>query len=136
MNRLAKSTLRWLAMGSGVAAGAYGAYVATTWYRYGRPRLPRSEEADALLDRFMPEYEVVERHHMRIAAPAEITLATAGDIDPDESAVIRAIFKARELILRSEPGKRLAPGGLLAQTKALGWAALAEVPGREIVMGA
>jgi hypothetical protein len=28
------------------------------------------------------------------------------------------------------------PGGLLAQTKALGWGVLAEVPGREIIMGA
>ena len=33
------------------------------------------EDADAFLDRFMPEYDVVERHHINVAAPADVTFA-------------------------------------------------------------
>ena len=42
---------------------------------------PLSEETDALLDEFMPEYEVAERHHVRVAAPADITLSAAMETD-------------------------------------------------------
>jgi len=84
----------------------------------------------------MPAYEVVERHKVRVAAPAEITFSAACDMDLQDSAIIRGIFKARELILGSKPDDTVRPQGLLAQTKALGWGVLAEVPGREIVMGA
>jgi len=52
------------------------------------------------------------------------------------SPLVRAIFKGREILLRARPEARSLPRGLLAQTKGLGWATLAEVPGREIVMGA
>ena len=57
-------------------------------------------------------------------------------LDLQDSAVIRGIFKARELILGSQPDDTIRPRGLLAQTKALGWGVLAEAPGHEIVMGA
>ena len=50
--------------------------------------------------------------------------------------VVRSIFKARELILGSEPDAGTHPRGLLELMKAIGWGVLAEVPGREIVMGA
>jgi hypothetical protein len=56
-------------------------------------------------------------------------------MDLRQAAIVRGIFKARELILGSEREKT-APRGLLAQTKALGWDVLAEIPGREIVVGA
>jgi len=128
---------RGLAAGIGLAAVSYAAYVAVTWRRYGHPRRPSGpEEHDSLLDKFMPAYEVVERHRLRIAAPADITLSTAFDMDLQQSAVIRGIFRARELILRTPPDPTLQPSGLVAQTIALGWGVLAEVPGREIVMGA
>ena len=66
-----ESAGRWLAAGVGLAAASYAAYVATTWYRYGQvKRAGGSEEDDELLDRFMPAYEVVERHHVRVDAPA------------------------------------------------------------------
>jgi hypothetical protein len=92
-------------------------------------------EADSLLDQFMPTYEVVERHRVRVAAPAEITFAAACDMDFQDSAVIRGIFKARELILRSKPDGTPRPRGMVALTKSFGWGVLVEVPGREIVMG-
>lgn len=126
-----------LAAGIGLTAASYAAYVAVTWSRYGRVKRPsKPEDYDTLLDRFMPSYEVVERHKVRIAAPAEITLAAARDMDLQDSAIIRGVFRARELLLGSRPDEIAPPRGLLAQTKALGWRVLAEVPDREIVMGA
>ena len=131
-----RSSPRWVAAGVGLAAGAYAAYVGVTWLRYGHVPLPSSEEHDALLDRFMPVCEVMERHRVRVAAPAAVTLAAAREIDLFELPVVRAVFKARELILRAAPGNRPRPRGLLAQMQSLGWVILAESPGQEIVAGA
>jgi hypothetical protein len=129
------NTLRWFAGALGVAAGGYAGLVARGWHAYGRPRLPVPEEADPLLDRFMPEYEVAERHHIDVGAPAGITLAAAVDADMQSSLVARAIFGARQFLLQSHEAERR-PQGLLAETTALGWVILAEIPGREIVLGA
>ncbi len=115
---------------------AYAAYVGITWLRYGHPALPASaEDMDPLLDRFMPTYEVAERHHVRVAAPAEITLAAAFEVNLQESTIIRGIFNTRQLILRAKPEEWHGPNGFVAQAKAWGWGVLAEVPGREIVFG-
>ena len=50
--------------------------------------------------------------------------------------VLQTIFKAREVLLGGEPDTAARPRGLLALTKSIGWGVLAEVPGREVVMGA
>jgi hypothetical protein len=132
-----RSAARWLGFGAGVAAAIYGTYVGATWLQYGRRKRAASrKEADLLLDRFMPEYEVTERHHVKVSAPADITFSTACAMDLQDSAMIRAIFKARELLLCAQPQPGTPPRGLLAQTKAMGWTVLAQIPGREIVMGA
>jgi hypothetical protein len=125
-----------LTAGIGVALGAYGAYVMWTWARYGR--LPHDDRAerDALLDRFMPTYEVVERHHIGVRAPAAVTLAAAREQNLFELPLVRAIFRARGLVLRATPDSRPRPRGLLAPVEALGWGVLAEIPEREIVLGA
>ena len=106
-----------------------------TWLRYGHVRSAVGHDADPLLDRFMPTFEVAERHAAYVRAPADITFAVACEVDLQRSRLIRAIFKGRELALRSHPGDPSDPRGLVAMTKALGWGVLAEVPGREIVMG-
>src|SRR5687768_15535027 len=129
-------SLRWSAAGAGVVAAAYGAYAGVTWWRFGNPAQPRPEERDELLDRFMPAYDVVERHHIQVAAPAAITLAVAQEMNLSDVAVVRAVFKGRELILGAAPGDRPQPRGLLAEAQSLGWVLLTETPGREIVMGA
>jgi hypothetical protein len=115
---------------------AYAGYVGITWYRYGQVPTPGIAEQDPLLDRFMPHYEVVERHHMRMAAPAAIALATAKETHLQESKVVRAIIRAREVILGAAADERPRPYGLLAEMQSLGWGVLADVPGREVVMGA
>jgi hypothetical protein len=130
------SSLRWSAVGVGLGATAYAAYVGVTWLRYGHPAAPTADEHDELLDRFMPEYDVVDRHRINVAAPAAVTLAAARDADLYDNLLLRAVFKGRELILRAGPDNRSRPRGLLADVQSLGWAILAETAGREIVVGA
>lgn len=130
-----RSGLRWLTAGAGLAAAVYGAYVGTAWSRYGRARRPAADAVDPLLDRFMPEYEVVERHHVRVAAPPGITLAAASEMNLLESRMVGAIFRGRALILGGRPDDSTRPHGLLALVQSLGWTVLLEVPDHEVVLG-
>jgi hypothetical protein len=131
-----RTSLRWSVAGVGLAAAGYAAYVGVTWARYGHVATPNPDEHDELLDRFMPAYEVVERHHIRVAAPAAVTLAVAQDTNLFDLPVVRAVFKGREVILGAAPNQRPRARGLLAEVQSLGWVILAETPGQEIVVGA
>jgi hypothetical protein len=131
-----RASAKWLAAGVGVAGAAYGAYVGLTWYRYGEAARSGPEEQDPLLDRFMPSYDVAERHHVRVAAPSAVTLAAAREVKLQGSPLVRAIIKAREVILGATPDDRPHQSGLLAEVQSLGWGVLAEVPDREVVVGA
>jgi hypothetical protein len=126
----------WLAGGLTLATVAYAMVVGTTWYRYGHITEAGDDELDPLLDQFMPEYEAVERHHVRVTAPAAITFAAAVDTDLQQSRIIGAIIKARELMLGAVPASVAHPRGLLAETLSLGWGVLAERAGLEVVVGA
>jgi hypothetical protein len=44
----------------------YGGLVAIAWLRYGHAAPPPADAADALLDRFMPAYDIVERHRVPV----------------------------------------------------------------------
>jgi hypothetical protein len=131
-----RTRVKWAVGVLGLAAGAYASYVGVTWLRYGEPAPSRPEDVDPLLDRFIPVYDIAERHHTHVAAPAQITFAAACDQALMALPVVRAIFKARELILGAEPDMAAHPRGLLAFMKSIGWGVLAEVPGQEVVMGA
>ncbi len=133
LKREAKMILRLMAAAASAGAACYASWIAVTWLRFGRRKQPSD---DPLLDRFIPVYEVSERHAIRVAAPAEITFQAAAASDMSDSAIIRAILRARELFFGTDTGGKPLPRGLLAQSKALGWGVLAEIPGREIVMGA
>jgi len=88
------STARWLAAGAALAAAGYASWAAYSWLTYGHPRRPApGDDRDSLLDRFMPYYDVAERHRVNVDAAAAVTFEAARGV-------------------------------------------LAEVPGREIVMGA
>lgn len=128
--------LRCLAAGAGLATALYATRAGLTWLQYGHPPGPDTSEVDRLLDEFIPAYEVVERHQVRVAAPAAIALAAACDMDLAQSPIIRAIFKTRELVLGAKPDEVRSPRTLLAWAKELGWAVLAEIPDREVVLGA
>jgi hypothetical protein len=132
----AKTAAVTLASITGLAAASYAALVAAAWVHYGRAPAAPPDAVDAWLDRFMPHYEIVERHHVRVSAPAHVTFGALMDMDLEDSSVIRAIFKGRELLLGAEDGTKPHARGLVAVTKELGWAVLRETAGHEIVMGA
>jgi hypothetical protein len=131
-----RSAARWLAGGLGLPAASYCACVGVAWLRYGHPAQSIGEDTDPVLDTFIPVYEVVERHHVHVAAPAEITLAAATEMDIQQSAIIRAIFKGREWIMGSRAARDQIPRAFLSQMLAIGWGVLSEIQAREIVMGA
>jgi hypothetical protein len=131
--------LKAIVGGLSLLAVPYAAYVATTWYRYGRtPARTRvlGDRGDGIIESFMPSYEVAERHEVRVNAPAELTLAAGRDMDVYRSPVVNAIFAIRTLPSRLHGAPPRAPAPLLKETLALGWRILAEVPDRAIVVGA
>ena len=126
----------WAAGAAGVAVGGYAALVCAAWMRFGRPARPKPDEVDPWLDRFMPNYDVAERHHAHMHAPAEVVLESAKTARLQDSPLVRAIIRAREIVLGTRPQKRAEAEGLLHETLALGWGLLADVPGSEVVVGA
>jgi hypothetical protein len=122
------------ALGTGVAS--YGAYAAVTWVRYGHVD-PARHPRDQLLDRFLPHPEVDEYHSLKVRAPAAITFAAGKQMDFQASAPIRGIFLLRSVptLLRGKPFRPQGSRGILDETLRLGFGVLAEVPGREIVIG-
>ena len=126
----------WRVVGGGVGAAALVGvgYVATQWLRYGHVRKRRGPPT--LLDRFMPECEVLEQHQTRVAAPADVTYAAAREMSLSGSALVRAIFRGRELLMHASPTEERSPQSLIDEVLSLGWGVLAQDSGREIVLGA
>ena len=126
---------KWSAAGVGAGVAAYATYAGVKWLQYGHVG-PSQEDGEQLLDEFMPTYDVLDRHHTHVEAPAEATFAAACEIELQASPLIRAIFKGRELLLGTKPDDIEPPRGLVALTESLGCGVLAEIPGREVVIGA
>jgi hypothetical protein len=131
-----KSAATGLAAGAAIAAAGYAALVVLNRARYGDATVSGTAGKDSLLDRFIPEPEVVEHHEIAIHAPADVVMATAKELELLKSPIIRAIIRARELALGGEPDARPHPTKLLEQMQSIGWVVLAEHYGRELVMGA
>ena len=131
-----RRALRLGVAGAVVAAGTYTGWAAASWRRYGHPAAPAAADRDELLDRFMPIYDVVERHRIGVRAPADVTFSAAREQDLLGVPAIRAIFKTRALVLGGAADQRPQPRALLAQMQSLGWGVLAERPSREVVVGA
>jgi len=138
-SRLAKvtqSAARGLVYAAALSVAAYAARAGLTWFRYGKPKACAWCERDELLDCFMPLYDVEERHHIRVGAPAAATFAAACMANLDGSWLVNAIFKTREVILGGTPAANPLPDGLLPRMEAIGWRVLLERPGCELVLGA
>jgi hypothetical protein len=134
--RIACAAAKWSAFVAGLASVSYATYAGVTWFRYGKRQQAKGEDIDPLLDRFMRDYDVVDRHRAYVAAPADITLAAAAEMDFESNAIIRGVFKTREWLLRAKPDRTVRPRGFMEEMKSLGWAVLSELPGREVVAGA
>ena len=127
---------RSAAIGFGVASAGYAAMVAWNRMRYGKVTPSRQTCGSSLLDRFIPDPEVIEHHQIAIDAPAEVVLSAATQMRLLDSPSIRAIFRMRELAMGGEPDRRPHPEPLLEQMRSIGWVVLAERAGREVVLGA
>ncbi len=127
---------RTLAIGFGAASAGYAAMVAWNRVRYGKVSPSRQPCGSSLLDRFIPDPEVIEHHHIAVGAPADVVISTAAHMRLLDSPSIRAIFTLRELAMGGEPDPRPHPEPLLEQMQSIGWVVLAERTGRELVPGA
>ena len=128
-----------LAAGAGLAALGYAALAGSAYTRFGHAtRTREKDEEDPALDRFMALYDVVERHHIHVAAPAAVTFGVARDIDLSGSCVVRGMFRGRELMFGSTPAPTgvAEPPGIVATALRLGWGVLRDEAGHEIVLGA
>ena len=121
-----------LLTGALVGVASYACYVGSTWLLYGRRK---AKLTDPLLDIFMPDYEVHERHTIHVHAPMRPLWQAVLGTNIEAPVIVRAIIRARETLLgASHPPANSKP--LLEQMYGLGWVLLAEIPGQEIVMGA
>lgn len=129
-------TLVWLGMALATAGVGYLALAAVAWWRFGARPTADAHGHDVVLDRFVPAFDVVERHHVHIAAPPDVTLAAAREQDLLNVPLVRVIIRAREIAMGARPDIAEQPHGLLAATLAIGWGVLADVPDREVEVGA
>jgi hypothetical protein len=129
--------LRYAAAAAGAGLAACAGYVAVAWARYGHVD-PRRHPRDELLDRFMPQPQVDEYHRLKVRAPAAVTFAAAKQMDIQASPAVKGIFWLRAIpsLLQGEPFRPQGSRGIVAETLDQGWGVLAEVPDREIVIGA
>src|SRR6185295_8336178 len=120
--------------GAAAAAGlGWAGYAALAWSRDGRPGAhPKTESP---LDSFMPAFEVGELRETRVAAPADVTYASALALDLERLPLVRAIFRGRELLMGAAPARQ-PEQRFLREILAVGWGVLAEEPGRAMVFGA
>jgi hypothetical protein len=87
------------------------------------------------LNTFLPDPDIRKRHSVLVRAPAELVFETARGFDMTSVPLIRAIFQMRAQMLGARTGSAsttLTSADLLQ----LGWATLAEQPGRLFIAGA
>ena len=88
-----------------------------------------------LIDRFLPEYDVVEHHEVDVDAPANRAYEAVKDLDLARSPVVLALLFARgvpHLFTGAvKPKRRLTLDDIVAS----GFVLLGEEPGRELVLG-
>jgi hypothetical protein len=134
--RFLKATGTGLAATAAIASAGYAALVVLNRSRYGNAKGFADAPKDSLLDCFIANAEVAEHHQIDIAAPADVVMATAKELELLKSPIIRAIIRARELALGGQPDTRPHPTALVEQMQSIGWVVLDERPGREIALGA
>ena len=90
----------------------------------------------AVLDRFIPRFDVRERHEVTIKAPASLVLEVARSFDMQSIPLVRLIFWLRGKLLGARVAAVRHASGLVPDMLRLGWKCLAEVSGRYFVAGA
>jgi hypothetical protein len=129
MKTKVRNTAVWIA---GVIALAEIGYFAKRWLTFGRPL--KAPFRDALLDSFMPRFDVAERHQTHVDAPADITFDTACTLDLQDSQMSRLLFKGRELLMGAGADPKPRPSLQPRQMVELGWTILAD-ESEQLVLG-
>jgi hypothetical protein len=128
-----------IAAGAALAALGYAAFAGSAYSQYGHAGRARGkDEQDPALDRYMPLYDIVERHQIKVAAPAAVTFGVARDLDLSNSCLVQAIFRGRELMMHGTPPPKgvAEPPGIVASALRIGWGVLTDEADHEIVLGA
>jgi hypothetical protein len=104
------------------------------------PPIERSNDADGLIARFLPEYRFSERHERVIPASPERVFAAVRSVTAGEIALFRLLTTVRNpgRLFRRQPAGILNPSAdspILDDARRSGFVLLAEDPGREIVLG-
>lgn len=88
-----------------------------------------------LIDEFMPSFDVSERHHTMVHAPADRAYEATRRVDLARSKIVRALFAARGIPLLVR-GRRPAPRSMtLEDLVRAGFVWLGEDLDREVVLG-
>lgn len=90
----------------------------------------------ALLDSFVPNPDIRERHETVVHAPADFVLEVARNFDMQSIPMVHAIFWLRNQILRTKTPPPRRGAGIVASTQSIGWGVLLDHPGRFYVSGA
>ena len=130
-----RTALTWTAGALGVAAGVYASYVGVTWLRYGhrRARL-MTRSTRCLTSSCLPttswnDITFTSPRQPTSRSPSRAKWICKGRRSCEPSS-------EREVILGATPDDWPRPRGLLAETQSLGWGILADVPERQVVVGA
>ena len=94
--------------------------------------------APSLINEYLPEYDVVERHETTIRAPRGAVYAAVRQMDMTRSPVIRSLFALRSvpaLLSRRSGQKRERLGLTLDGLLDNGFVLLGEKPGEELLLG-
>lgn len=91
-------------------------------------------EMQAILDQFIPKFDIHERFERRVNAPPEIVMKTAYEFDMQSIWLIWLIVNARKLILGGTYERR-GRIGMVEETRQLGWGTLVEESG-QLICGA
>lgn len=87
------------------------------------------------LDPFIPRFDARERYAIRVRAPAALVQQVARDFDMQSVPLVRAIIRAREIVMGGAPSARR-PRGLMEELTSMGWGILRDEPGRLLACGA
>ena len=103
-----------------------------------RSRSASAESSVARCAASSPRVALPASRKYRGRAPAAVTFAAARQMDIQASPVVKGIFWLRAIpaLARGEPFRPQGSRSIVAETLDHGWGVLAEVPDREIVVGA
>ena len=93
-------------------------------------------EIPALLDAFVPTYDVRGRHRILVHAPATLVMDVAQNFPIESIWLVRTLFRVRAWLLGEAATPPASTAGLVDQLTAGGWQKLAEAPGRYFIAGA